>query len=92
MAEIRPRTEVRKTALGAIDEDEAREVLRAASGEEPTDAAVAALRNTLASEAAKLAADAGERSRHRGRGPDGEDVGRAAEERYKPMRRSYFRD
>lgn len=92
MAQAKSEREVRQVAVRAIDADEARELLRTASGEEPTDDAVTALQETLADEAVELTRSAGRRSRRRGRGPVGEDVGRAADDRYGPMRSFYYRD
>lgn len=82
MAQRQAKPEVEEMATNAIDEDETREVLRAASGEDPSDEAVRALHGTIADETADLVLRTGERARRRGRGVSGEDVGRMADRRY----------
>lgn len=96
MAEVRAHPEVRESAFGAIDEDETRGMFRTASGEAPDDEAVMGVREAIADEIAMLALAADGRARRRGRAMEGDDVARAAEERYQeryePMQSYYFRD
>lgn len=68
--------------MDAIDEEETREVLRIATGSDPDDEAVQALHGTIAEETADLVLRSSGRARRRGRGVEGEDVGRIADRRY----------
>ena len=97
MAQVKAHPEVREAALRAVDEGEAREMFRAATGgETPDETAVQGLRETIADEITALALDASRRARRRGRDVESEDIARIAEERYReryaPMQRFYYRD
>lgn len=77
----RPRTEqLRDVALEIIDREEAKSILKKATGDEPEAGAIRGYRYTFSKKAVQIVTTAGEYARRRGREITGSDVGTAVEQ------------